>query len=102
MNKYELVVIVDAQKPQDAKETVIKQATETVTKNGGKVINSQVWFEKQKFAYRIQKCLEGTYYLVKFESLGDAIDKVKKALHLNEAIVRFLITRAEAESIKKP
>ena len=96
MNKYELVVIVDAQKPQDAKEVVFKQTTETVVKNGGKVINGQVWIEKQKLAYRIQKCLEGTYYLVKFESLGDAIDKVKKSLQLNEEIVRFLITRVEA------
>ena len=96
MNKYELVVIVDAQKPQDAKETVFKQATETVAKNGGKVINSQVWFEKQKFAYRIKKCIEGTYYLVKFESLGDVIDKMKKSLQLNEEILRFLITRVEA------
>jgi len=95
MNKYELVVIVDAQKPQDTKETVLKQAAETVTKSGGKVINSQVWFEKQKFAYRIKKCLEGTYYLIKFESLGNIIEKIRKSLQLNEEILRFLITRVE-------
>ncbi len=96
MNKYELVVIVDSQKPQDVKETVFKQASEAVSKGGGKVINGQVWFEKQKFTYRIKKSLEGTYYLIKFESLGSLIEKLKKTLHLNEEILRFLITRVEA------
>lgn len=93
MNKYELVVIVDSQMAQDQKENVYKQTTDAVTKGGGKVINNQVWLEKFKMAFSIRKCLEGTYYLVKFESLGSAVEKIKQILKLNEEILRFSIIK---------
>ena len=95
MNKYELVVIINAQMPQDQKETIFKQTTDTITKGGGKVVNNQVWFDRQKLTYSIKKCLEGTYYLIKFEALGAAIEKIKLNLRLNEEILRFGIYKTE-------
>jgi small subunit ribosomal protein S6 len=95
MNKYELIVIINAQMPLEQKETVSKQAVDAVVKGGGKVVNNQVWLEKHRLAFKIKKCLEGTYYLIKFEALGKAIEKIKEVLRLNEDILRFLIVRVE-------
>jgi len=95
MNKYELVVIINAQMPQEQKDTIFKQTGDAVAKGGGKIVNSQVWFDRQKLTYSIRKCFEGTYYLIKFEALGLAIDKIKQVLKLNEEILRFGIYKSE-------
>ena len=95
MEKYELAVIVDATIPQEQKESVIKEVSESVAKSGGKVINSQVWIDKHRFSFRMKKCSEGTYYLVNFESPRAAVAPIRQLLRLNDRILRFLMTRAE-------
>ncbi len=95
MNKYELMVIVNAHLGQTEKENVFKQATDVVTKNGGKVVNNQLWLEKHKPPFMIKKCREVSYYLIKFESIASAIEKIQQAVRLNEEVLRFLIVRAE-------
>lgn len=95
MNKYELMVLVKAQSPQEEKETIFKQAAEAVAKGGGKVINSQVWLEKHRLAFSIKKCIEATYYLIKFESIGSAIEKIKQTVRLNEGVLRYVIIKTE-------
>ncbi len=95
LRKYELMVIVDAKLANEERETVRREATETVTKAGGKVINSQAWLEKQKFSFPIKKCAEGTYYLVNFEAEGTVVAAVRSNLRLNERILRFAVTKVD-------
>ena len=92
MNKYELVVIIDAQKAQPEKDEIYKQLNDSVVKGGGKVTGSQVWLERQKFVFNIKKKNEGTYYLVNFESAASSLPKIKEFLRLNENILRYLLT----------
>lgn len=102
VRKYELVVIVDAKLTNETKETVRKDVADAITKNGGKVINSQVWLEKHKMTFEIKKCDEGTYYIINFEGVNDTIEKVKPGLKLNEKILRFAFIKAEAKSPAVP
>ena len=95
MNKYELMIMVKSQSPQDEKEAVFKQTTEAVAKSGGKIVNSQVWLDKQKLTYTIHKCKEATFYLIKFESAANVIEKVKQIIRLNEDIMRYAFIRME-------
>ena len=95
MNKYELVVIVDAAISQEEKESIIKDSCNAVTKNEGKVINSQVWIDKQKFAFRMKKRTEGTYYIINFESPASSLVGLRKSLKLNENVLRSLIIKVD-------
>jgi len=95
LRKYELMIIVDAKLANEEKETVRREATEIVTKSGGKVINSQAWLEKQKFSFSIKKCAEGTYYLINFEGEGAVIGPIRSDLRLNERILRFAVTKVD-------
>lgn len=95
LRKYELVVIVDARLSADEKESVLKEAAEVVNKNGGKVINSQIWLEKHKFSFKMKKSNEGTYYLINFEGEGDVSEKVRAALRMNEKLLRFAVVNVE-------
>ena len=93
MNKYELMLIVNAHLPQPEKEVVFNEAADVITKGEGKIINRNIWLEKQKISFPIKKCSEGTYYQVNFECGGSALLKIKELLRLNEKILRFLILR---------
>lgn len=95
LRKYELMIIVDAKLANEEKETVRREATEIVTKAGGKIINSQTWLEKQKFSFAIKKCAEGTYYLINFEGEGVVIGPIRSDLRLNERILRFAVTKVD-------
>ncbi len=95
LRKYELMVIVDAKLANEEREAVRREATEIVTKAGGKVINSQVWLEKQKFSFSIKKCADGTYYLINFEGEGAIISPIRSNLKLNERVLRFAVTKVD-------
>ena len=98
VRKYELVVIVDAKLSGDAKEAVRKEVTDLINKQGGKVINSQVWMEKHKFTFQIKKCSEGTYYMINFEGGSDVVKGAQPSLKLNEKILRFAFIKAESKA----
>ncbi len=93
MNKYELVLIIDAQKSDQEKGDVFKQTNEAITKGGGKIVNSQVWLDKHKMAFSIKRKTEATYYVVNFESQPSFLAKIKELLRLNEEILRSLIIK---------
>ncbi|OGX27231.1 MAG: 30S ribosomal protein S6 [Omnitrophica WOR_2 bacterium RIFCSPHIGHO2_01_FULL_48_9] len=94
MNKYELMVVVNAMISQEEKDAIFKEATEIVTKNEGKVINGQVWLDKHKLTFPLQKSTHGTYYLMNFEGAALTIDKIRQTLKLNERVLRFLLLRS--------
>ena len=95
MNKYELVVIVNGLLSQEEREAIFKEVVEAVTKNGGKVINNQIWLDKHKITFVLKKCTQGTYYLVNFESAPANIAKIKQNLKLNEKVLRILFLKLE-------
>ena len=96
LRKYELVVITDAKLSAEEKKNVAKEASEVVSKAGGKIINIQLWLEKHKFTFQICKCDEGSYYLITLESDPSFVEKMNAALKLNEKILRFLIIQVES------
>ena len=95
MNKYELVVMLDAHASQDQKEATIGQVQDLITKNSGKVLGNKVWVEKQKISFQIKGKDEFTYYLVEFEGPGETPVALRSALRLNEEVLRFLMTKRE-------
>lgn len=95
MDKYELAVVVDATLPQEQKDSIVKETGDTIAKSGGKVINNQVWIDKHRFSFRMNKCSEGTYYLVNFESPRASVLPIQQNLRMNERVLRFLLTRAK-------
>jgi small subunit ribosomal protein S6 len=97
MNKYELVYIVDAHAPQGTKDEIAKQVADSLAKNEIKVTNSQMWLDRHKMSFPIQKITEGTYYLLNLEAKSSSIAKLQSVLRINEQILRFLTVKAEPQ-----
>ena len=95
MRKYELVVIVDALPTKEEKDVIMKKATDAIIKSGGKVINNQLWLAKQKFAFKIKRRTEGTYYVVNIEAEPSAVLKIRQALGLVEEVLRFEVLKID-------
>ena len=96
MDKYELVYIVDAHAPQNIKDEIAKQVADALAKIEIKVLNSQMWLDRHKMSFPIQKIWEGTYYLLNLEAKSSNVAKLQNILRINEQILRFLTVKAEA------
>lgn len=95
MNKYEFVYIVDAHAAQSVKDDIAKQVNEAIAKAGITITNTQVWFERQKMSFAINKIWEGTYYMLNIEGPAPAMDKLNGLLRINEQILRYMSIKLE-------
>ena len=96
MNKYELVYIVDAHASQSVKDEISKQVADTAAKSEVKIVNSQLWLEKHKMSFPINKIWEGAYYMLNVQGRSNAINKMQSILKINEQILRFIAVRVES------
>jgi ribosomal protein S6 len=95
MNKYELIYMVDARLSEGEKGEIAKLVADMIAKAGGKVLNSAVWFERQRMSFPIRKAWEATYYLLNVEGKASEMSKLRRELQISERILRFLIIRIE-------
>lgn len=98
MAKYEVMVITKSGLSDEGKEAFLKQVTEPITKNEGKVIKKELWMDKYRMAYSIKKQREGSYFLVEFVIPEAAILKLNQAWKLNESILRFQVIKLEGSN----
>ena len=100
MNKYDLVYIVDAHAPQNVKDEIARQVTDALAKNEIKVINNQIWLDRHKMSFPINKIWEGTYHLLTLEAKSSSIVKLQSSLRINEQILRFITVKADEPKVK--
>jgi small subunit ribosomal protein S6 len=93
MNKYEAMFILKPDLPDAEKKTLFAQISDAITKESGTVSAANIWSEKKKLYFPINKQHDGVYYLVNFTVAPAAIEKIRHIYKLNEDILRVLITR---------
>jgi small subunit ribosomal protein S6 len=90
MNNYEGMFIFKPDLTKDGLDKTVAQVKELITKHNGSLSDIKEW-ARQKLAYPIKKYKEGIYYIVNFHIDPETISKIKKALALNESILRVMI-----------
>jgi small subunit ribosomal protein S6 len=93
MNTYEAVFLIDANLDEKATNAIFDQIKEIITKNEGEIISSHTWAEKRRLIFPIKNKQEAIYYLVDFKLKAVLIDQIRQAFHLNENILRVLVTQ---------
>ena len=96
MNKYELVLVVNAKIEDDARAAVVEKAKAYVTRFGGTVTEVEDW-GKKKLAYEIQHMKEGFYYFIQFEADATCPAELEKRVRIMEIVLRYLVVRKDAE-----
>ena len=96
MNKYELVLVVNAKIEDDARAAVVDKAKAYVERFGGAVTEVEDW-GKKKLAYEIQHMKEGFYYFIQFEAEATCPAELEKRVRIMENVLRYLVVRKDAE-----
>ncbi len=87
--KYESIFILAPDLPDTDKDETIKKVEELITKNSGKVLETERW-EKKRLAYPVKKHTQGYYVLVRLEAPVKLINPLEKFYRLSEHIIKFL------------
>ena len=93
MKPYELLLIITPDHDDNEAEALTDQV-KGIIENGGTLLKLDPW-GKKRLAYPIQKRSEGYYVLYIFESAPSFVAELNQALHVIEAILRYMIVQYE-------
>ena len=93
MKPYELLLIITPDHDEDQAEALTNQV-KGIIENSGTLVKLDPW-GKKRLAYPIQKRSEGYYVLYIFESAPSFVAELNQALHVIEAILRYMIVQYE-------
>lgn len=95
MRNYEIMFIVRPTLGEDEVKKVVKDFSDIITKNGGKVTKEENMGQRE-LAYEIKNFKSGYYFVFEVEAKDDkAIKEFDRLALINNDIVRHLITKVE-------
>ena len=96
MRKYESILIVRPDLPEEEVGKLITQMEGVVTSAGSKVEKVEK-MGKRRLAYRIARQREGFYLLFVIEGSGDTVREFERRLKVNDAVLKYLSVRVDEE-----
>jgi small subunit ribosomal protein S6 len=94
MRRYELMLVLRPDLPDDRTQAVIDRTTRAISTSGGQIIKVAPW-GRRRLAYPIDRHREGSYHIILFESPAEAIAELERGLLITEELLRHLVTRVE-------
>ncbi len=93
MRRYELMLVLKPDAPDERAAAVIDRTTRYVVASGGQIVKVAPW-GRRRLAYPIDRYREGSYHIVVFESPAETIAEMERSLQITEDVLRYLVTRA--------
>jgi small subunit ribosomal protein S6 len=94
MRRYELMLVLRPDLPDDRTQAVIDRTTRAIATSGGQIVKVAPW-GRRRLAYPIDRHREGSYHIILFEAPAEAIAELERGLLITEELLRHLITRVE-------
>ena len=94
MRRYELMLVLRPDVPDDRSQAVIDRTTRQIVAAGGQILKVAPW-GRRRLAYPIDRYREGSYHIILFQAPGDALVELEHALQITEEVLRHLVTRDE-------
>ena len=92
MRRYELMLVLRPDAPDERASAVIDRTTRYVVAEGGQIVKVAPW-GRRRLAYPIDRYREGSYHIVVFEAPAEAIAELERSLQITEDVLRYLVTR---------
>ena len=87
MRRYELMLVLRPDAPDDRAQAVIDRSTRQIVKVAP--------WGRRRLAYQIDRYREGSYHIIVFEAPGEAILELEHGLLITEEVLRHLVVRVE-------
>ena len=94
MRRYELMLVLSPDVPDDKSQAVIDRPSRQIVAAGGRIIKVAPW-GRRRLAYPIGHHREGSYHIVLFEAPPEALLEMEHSLLITEEVIRHLVTRVE-------
>jgi small subunit ribosomal protein S6 len=101
MTEYEILLLLDAELPEERQEGIVARARELIERAGGQFAAHDVW-GRRRLAYEIDRKAEGAYHLLTFSSEPAALDEVSRVLKITDGVLRHMAVRRPAPPAKRP
>lgn len=92
VRRYELMLVLKPDAPDERASAVIDRTTRYVVAQGGQIVKVAPW-GRRRLAYPIERYRDGSYHIVVFESPAEAIAELERSLQITEDVLRYLVTR---------
>lgn len=94
MRRYELMLVLRPDAPDDRSQAIIDRTTRQVVDSGGQIVKVAPW-GRRRLAYPIGHYREGSYHIVLFEAPSEAIVELERGLLITDDVLRHLVVRIE-------
>jgi small subunit ribosomal protein S6 len=89
MRRYESVVILDPDMPDDDTRSFTERFSSVITSSGGDIIKIEDWGTK-RLAYLVKKKERGRYILFDFVGTSELIKEIERQFKISEQVMKFL------------
>jgi small subunit ribosomal protein S6 len=87
---YELLYMIPNKFTEDELKPIVEKVNQAITEKGGKITFSEAWGSK-RLAYPIKSMSHAYYNLLVFETAGEQVAKIDRALRMMSEIMRHQI-----------
>jgi small subunit ribosomal protein S6 len=102
VNEYEILLMLDAELPDERGEEIVSRMRELIEKEGGSWDGHEPW-GRRKLAYEISHKSDGTYHLVLFTAKPATLDEISRVLKITDGVMRHLaVNRVKGGQTKAP
>ncbi len=90
IKRYETTFLLPTTMTDEAINTLVKHFEDTVTKNGGTLMETERWGIR-RLAYMIIKHTSAHYFSLHYTAPGETNGKLNRAFQLDEDVLRWMI-----------
>ena len=94
MRRYELMLVIRPDVPDDRSQALIDRTTRQIVAAGGQIVKVAPW-GRRRLAYPIERHREGSYHIVLFEGPAPLVAELERGLLITEEVLRHLLVRVE-------
>jgi small subunit ribosomal protein S6 len=98
-NYYELTYILNPVLEDDQYEEIVEKFTEFIRDNGGEIDEVDEWGIR-KFEYEMDGKSSGYYVNAYFTAPGELIEKLERALRIDDQVMRYLTLKYDAKMMR--
>jgi small subunit ribosomal protein S6 len=94
MRRYELMLVLRPDAPEDRIQAVLEKATRQLTDAGGQIVKAAPW-GRRRLAYPIDRYRDGSYHIIHFDAPPEALVELERTLLITEDVLRHLTVRVD-------
>ena len=92
MIDYEILLLLDAELPDERQTEIVTRTRELVERDGGTFEGQDAW-GRRRLAYEIDHKPEGAYHLLTFSAEPGTLDEISRVLKITDGVMRHMAVK---------